>query len=125
VGLKLGKPGTEILERARLSIENFSRPTSLDALSAATGQIEDTREEALGGSRSGASSDAPRIEGLLKSISEREAEVLRLRYGLYSGHAMTLDEIGTKLKLTRERIRQIQKVALRKLQAKMADIASE
>jgi len=38
---------------------------------------------------------------------------------------MTLDEIGTKLKLTRERIRQIQKVALRKLQAKMADIASE
>jgi RNA polymerase primary sigma factor len=124
-GLKLGKAGTEILERARLSIENFSRPASLDALSAATGQIEDSRPEALAGSGTGASSDAPRIEALLKSISEREAEVLRLRYGLYSGQAMTLDEIGTKLKLTRERIRQIQKVALRKLQAKMAELASD
>jgi len=121
VGLKLGKSGTEVLERARLSIENFSRPASLDVLSAATGQIEDTREEVLSGSRS----DAPRIEGLLKSISDREAEVLRLRYGLYSGQAMTLDEIGRKLRLTRERIRQIQKVALRKLQAKMADITSD
>src|SRR4051812_26399443 len=48
-GLKLGKAGTEILERARLSIENFSRPASLDALSAATGQIEDSRPEALAG----------------------------------------------------------------------------
>ena len=68
-----------------------------------------------------ASSEGSAIEGLLKSITGREAEVLRLRYGLYSGHAMTLDEIGKKLNLTRERIRQIQKRALRKLQEKMAD----
>jgi RNA polymerase primary sigma factor len=119
-GLELGKTGTEILERARLSIENFSRPVSLDVFSAATGQIEDGRAGAGAGSRTESAADGPQIEEFLKSISEREAEVLRLRYGLYSGHAMTLVEIGKKLKLTRERIRQIQKVALRKLQEKMA-----
>src|SRR6187549_1229732 len=42
-GLKLGKGGPALLERARLSIENFSRPASLDVLAAATGQIEDVR----------------------------------------------------------------------------------
>jgi len=120
-GLELGKTGPEILERARLSIENFSRPVSLDVFSAATGQIEDGRADAGAGSRTESQVDGPQIEAFLKSISEREAEVLRLRYGLYSGHAMTLVEIGKKLNLTRERIRQIQKVALRKLQEKMAE----
>jgi RNA polymerase primary sigma factor len=118
-GLKLGKSGGQILERARLSIENFSRPASLDVLSAATGQIEDDRTGAASGPPKEAQADGPQIEGFMKSISPREAEVLRLRYGLYSGHAMTLDEIGRKLSLTRERIRQIQKTALRKLQEKM------
>jgi len=120
-GLKLGKSGPEILERARLSIENFSRPVSLDVLTAATGQIEDGRAGSASGSPKEAPADAPEIEEFLKSISPREAEVLRLRYGLYSGHAMTLDEIGKKLCLTRERIRQIQKKALRKLQETMTE----
>jgi RNA polymerase primary sigma factor len=119
VALKLGRTGGATLERARLSIENFSRSTSLDALSTATGQIEDDRTTGPELLAAG-TTDSPVIEGLLKSITEREAEVLRLRYGLYSGTAMTLDEIGKKLKLTRERVRQIQKAALRKLQEKMA-----
>jgi RNA polymerase primary sigma factor len=121
-GLKLGKGGPALLERARLSVENFSRPASLDVVAAATGQIEDVRTPR--GSDvfpEVSSSDGPAIEALLKSITGREAEVLRLRYGLYSGHAMTLDEIGKKLNLTRERIRQIQKRALHKLQGKMTD----
>jgi RNA polymerase primary sigma factor len=122
-GLKLGKGGAALLERARLSIENFSRPASLDVLAAATGQIEDGRAAPGSGASPEASTEGPAIEGLLKSINAREAEVLRLRYGLYSGHAMTLDEIGKKLKLTRERIRQIQKRALHKLQEQMADRA--
>jgi RNA polymerase primary sigma factor len=119
-GLKLGKSGTALLERARLSIENFSRPTSLDILSAATGQIEDTRAAPASGVLAEVSSEGSLLERLLKSITGREAEVLRLRYGLYSGHAMTLDEIGKKLKLTRERVRQIQKKALQKLQERMS-----
>jgi RNA polymerase sigma factor (sigma-70 family) len=124
-GLKLGKSGTALLERARLSIENFSRPVSLDVLSAATGQVEDDRAGTAARLLTEPAAEGPWIEGLLKSINAREAEVLRLRYGLYSGHAMTLDEIGKKLSLTRERIRQIQKVALRKLQERMADIGAD
>jgi len=120
-GLKLGKSGTALLERARLSMENFSRPASLDVLSAATGQIEDGRAAPVSGVLPEGSSEGAALEGLLKSITGREAEVLRLRYGLYSGHAMTLDEIGKKLKVTRERVRQIQKRALLKLQQKMVD----
>jgi RNA polymerase primary sigma factor len=119
-GLKLGKSGTALLERARLSIENFSRPASLDVLTAATGQIEDGRAAPDSGVSPEAFSEGPGLEGLLKSITGREAEVLRLRYGLYSGQAMTLDEIGKKLKVTRERVRQIQKSALHKLHKKMA-----
>jgi RNA polymerase primary sigma factor len=115
-GLKLGKSGAALLERARLSIENFSRPVSLDVLSSAMGSVEDGRAGAIAGHQTDAAAEGPRIELLLKSINEREAEVLRLRYGLYSGQAMTLGEIGKKLNLTRERIRQIQKNALRKLQ---------
>jgi RNA polymerase primary sigma factor len=124
-GLKLGKTGAATLERARLSVENFSRPASLDVLAAASGQIEDARDVGDQGVLAGALTDSPMIEGLLKSITEREAQVLRLRYGLYSGTAMTLDEIGKKLNLTRERVRQIQKAALRKLQEKMTLAAKE
>ncbi len=53
----------------------------------------------------------------LNAISDREAEVLRLRYGLDTGEPMTLEKIGAKLNLTRERIRQIESEALRKLHA--------
>jgi RNA polymerase primary sigma factor len=124
-GLKLGKYGTALLERARLSIENFSRPASLDLLSAATGEVEDGRASPGAGVLQEVSSEGSVLEGLLKSITGREAEVLRLRYGLYSGHAMTLDEIGKKLKVTRERVRQIQKKALHKLHEKMADASAD
>jgi len=124
-GLKLGKSGSALLDRAKLSVENFSRPASLDVLSASMGQIEDGRAGPTAGLLTEAGTEGARVEGFLKSITTREAEVLRLRYGLYSGHAMTLDEIGNKLNLTRERIRQIQKTALRKLQDKMAALGAD
>ena len=57
------------------------------------------------------------LERLLNSIDEREALVLRLRYGLSENGALTLREIGERLNLTRERIRQIENEALRKLNA--------
>ncbi len=53
--------------------------------------------------------------GLLNEIDPREADVLRLHYGLDGTKAMTLKEIGKQLGLTRERIRQIQRGALTKL----------
>ena len=48
-------------------------------------------------------------------MSEREAKVLRLRFGLYDGRARTLEEVGKEFDVTRERIRQIEAKALRKL----------
>ena len=48
-------------------------------------------------------------------LPEREADVLKLYYGLGSKHPMTLDEIGEKFDLTRERVRQIKEKAIRRL----------
>ena len=55
------------------------------------------------------------IERLLASIEERDAKILRMRYGLDNGDPMTLKEIGEKVNLTRERVRQIENEALKKL----------
>lgn len=55
------------------------------------------------------------IESALHALSDREALVIKLRYGLYDGKTYTLEEIGQRLQITRERIRQIEKKALRRL----------
>ncbi len=55
------------------------------------------------------------IEHVLASLDGREQRVLRLRFGLDDGHARTLEEVGKEFGLTRERIRQIEVQALRKL----------
>ena len=56
-----------------------------------------------------------RVEEVLDTLSPREARILRLRFGLENGHAYTLEEVGQKFGLTRERIRQIEGKALRRL----------
>ena len=55
------------------------------------------------------------IEQALKSLTEREAKVLKMRFGLGGGNEHTLEEVGQQFKVTRERIRQIEAKALRKL----------
>jgi RNA polymerase primary sigma factor len=55
------------------------------------------------------------IEEALKSLTEREARVLKMRFGLGDGNEHTLEEVGQQFKVTRERIRQIEAKALRKL----------
>jgi len=54
---------------------------------------------------------------LLKSLGPKERLVLRLRYGLSKGYATTIEEIAARLKLTRERVRQIEAKALAKLRS--------
>ncbi len=56
-----------------------------------------------------------KIEEVLASLSPREARILRLRFGLQNGRPYTLEEVGQKFGLTRERIRQIEGKALRRL----------
>jgi len=58
---------------------------------------------------------AETMEEVLNTLSPREARILRLRFGLQDGHSYTLEEVGQKFDLTRERIRQIEGEALRKL----------
>ncbi len=55
------------------------------------------------------------LEDVLMSLTEREAKVLRLRFGLEDGRPRTLEEVGKEFDVTRERIRQIEAKALRKL----------
>ncbi|HLT17977.1 MAG TPA: RNA polymerase sigma factor RpoD, partial [Thermomicrobiales bacterium] len=55
------------------------------------------------------------LEDVLESLSERERQVLRLRFGIEDGRTRTLEEVGREFEVTRERIRQIEAKALRKL----------
>jgi RNA polymerase primary sigma factor len=57
-----------------------------------------------------------RIDELLKTLTYREREIIRLRYGLEDGYTYTLEEVGRIFSVTRERVRQIEAKALRKLQ---------
>lgn len=55
------------------------------------------------------------IDSVLKTLTSREEQVIRLRFGLHDGRCHTLEEVGTEFHVTRERIRQIEAKALRKL----------
>jgi len=68
--------------------------------------LHDTHQQAL----------KRRIEDVLAELSHREREILRLRYGLADGYAYTLEEVGQIFSVTRERVRQIEAKAVRKLQ---------
>ncbi len=57
-----------------------------------------------------------RIDDLLKTLTFREREIIRLRYGLGDGYTYTLEEVGRIFKVTRERVRQIEAKAVKKLQ---------
>ena len=60
-----------------------------------------------------------KIDDLLKTLTYREREIVRLRYGLNDGYTYTLEEVGRIFKVTRERVRQIEAKAVRKLQNPM------
>ena len=56
-----------------------------------------------------------KLGDVLSTLTEREQEVLNLRFGLADGYSRTLEEVGRKFNVTRERIRQIEAKALRKM----------
>jgi RNA polymerase primary sigma factor len=57
-----------------------------------------------------------RIDTILKTLSYREREIIKLRYGIGDGYTYTLEEVGRIFKVTRERVRQVEAKAIRKLQ---------
>jgi RNA polymerase primary sigma factor len=57
-----------------------------------------------------------RIDSVLKTLTYREREIIKLRYGLGDGYTYTLEEVGRIFNVTRERVRQIEAKAVRKLQ---------
>ncbi len=77
--------------------------------------IEDERQEAPSAV---ATSDTlkHRIEDVLKTLTYREREIIKLRYGIGDGYTYTLEEVGRIFKVTRERVRQVEAKAIRKLQ---------
>jgi RNA polymerase primary sigma factor len=77
--------------------------------------IEDERQEAPSAS---ATSEMlrTRINDVLKTLTYREREILKLRYGIGDGYTYTLEEVGRIFKVTRERVRQVESKAIRKLQ---------
>ena len=77
--------------------------------------IEDERQESPSDT---AASDMlrSRINDVLKTLTYREREILKLRYGIGDGYTYTLEEVGRIFKVTRERVRQVESKAIRKLQ---------
>ena len=57
-----------------------------------------------------------RIEQVLRTLTYREREIIKLRYGIGDGYTYTLEEVGRIFKVTRERVRQVEAKAIRKLQ---------
>jgi RNA polymerase primary sigma factor len=118
----------EIAARAEMSVEETRRvmkisrhPISLDRPVGESEDsqfgdfIEDERQEAPAET---ATSDMlrARINDVLKTLTYREREILKLRYGIGDGYTYTLEEVGRIFKVTRERVRQVESKAIRKLQ---------
>ncbi len=75
---------------------------------------DDTAESPVGTAGGGMLKD--RVEEVLKTLTYREREIIKLRYGIGDGYTYTLEEVGKIFKVTRERVRQVEAKAIRKLQ---------
>ncbi|MBL8759672.1 MAG: RNA polymerase sigma factor RpoD [Phycisphaerae bacterium] len=118
----------ELAERASMSVEEVRRvmkisrhPVSLDRPVGESEDsyfgdfIEDAATESPGDSAAGEMLKQ-RIEQVLKTLTYREREIIKLRYGIGDGYTYTLEEVGRIFKVTRERVRQVEAKAIRKLQ---------
>ena len=118
----------EIAERADMPVSEVRRvmkisrhPISLDR---PVGESEDSyfgdfiEDESAGNPSDSAAQEMlrSRIETVLKTLTYREREIIKLRYGIGDGYTYTLEEVGRIFKVTRERVRQVEAKALRKLQ---------
>jgi RNA polymerase primary sigma factor len=127
---ELGREPTidEIARRAKMPLSEARRvlkisrhPISLDR---PVGESEDSyfgdfiEDDRAGSPVSSAGSEMlkDRIEEVLKTLTYREREIIKLRYGIGDGYTYTLEEVGKIFNVTRERVRQVEAKAIRKLQ---------
>jgi RNA polymerase primary sigma factor len=111
----LGKESLAILRRAMEAADVQATPVSLDVLWSDREGSGQMKEWKAVGNPAFSPADSEMLSRLLRSINDREAAVLRMRFGLYDGQPKTLGDIGKSLRITRERVRQIEKQAMRKL----------
>ncbi len=127
---ELGREPTteETAEAAGLTMEETKRVLSIGrhpvSLDRPVGESEDScfgefiEDHGMPKPHKAASNEMLRekIDSLLKTLTYREREIIRLRYGLGDGYTYTLEEVGRIFKVTRERVRQIESKAVSKLQ---------
>jgi RNA polymerase primary sigma factor len=127
---RLGREPTieEIAKEAQMSIDEARRVTKMSrhpiSLDRPIGDSEDSNfgdfieDDAIDSPVSTATQSMlkERIEHVLKTLSYREREIIKLRYGIGDGYTYTLEEVGRIFKVTRERVRQVEAKAIRKLQ---------
>jgi RNA polymerase primary sigma factor len=108
------------LRKVRLILESCKKPLSLETPIGEDSDLGDFLED----KRTPSPSDSlltqdltAQVERALGSLSEKEAEILRLRFGIGEEGEHTLEEVGQRFDVTRERIRQIEAKALRKLRS--------
>ena len=116
IAAELGLPVEKIMEANRPAADTLSLDTPVgDEEDTSIGSfVEDERTPGPADATSNALL-AEALKEILGTLTEREADVLRMRFGMYDGRTHTLEEVGQIFGVTRERIRQIENKAIRKL----------
>ncbi len=116
IAAELGLPVEKIIEANRTAADTLSLDTPVgDEEDTSIGSfVEDERTPGPADATSNALL-AEALKKILGTLTEREADVLRMRFGMYDGRTHTLEEVGQIFGVTRERIRQIENKAIRKL----------
>ena len=116
IAAELGLPVEKIIEANRTAADTLSLDTPVgDEEDTSIGSfVEDERTPGPADATSNAML-AEALKEILDTLTEREADVLRMRFGMYDGRTHTLEEVGQRFNVTRERIRQIENKAIRKL----------
>ena len=116
IAAELGLPVEKIIEANRTAADTLSLDTPVgDEEDTSIGSfVEDERTPGPADATSNAML-AEALKEILDTLTDREADVLRMRFGMYDGRTHTLEEVGQIFGVTRERIRQIENKAIRKL----------
>ena len=116
IAKELGLPVEKIIEANRTAADTLSLDTPVgDEEDTSIGSfVEDERTPGPADATSNALL-AEALKEILDTLTEREADVLKMRFGMYDGRTHTLEEVGQIFGVTRERIRQIENKAIRKL----------